>query len=494
MKSNCTLKIDNSQIVLNKEKDKIPMPVKSGDILEVWDERGYVKHYTKYPDEFCDISIGSYFNKSGKRIVINDYLADNINKLGQNYLIEIAGIIIPVRLLKLIHVNSNDEKYNFSIKVNEKKREIIDEMISKVDVNSLSELLRLGTRERRKVKEEVLNWYLEKWANAKYEYYIAFGHKLKISDIVEQKASDKELKSMISNMFNIADDGHGNDLRYFSIYKPVFDRIPIEAFSENRCLKNELFENMCEQYKVGMKLSKFISQYFLDSFLDIEVSKILQNRIIKGEMSISIDPIDYLTSAINKNGWTTCQSIYAGMHACAPFSIMLDEETLVVYKANNIIYNYDIRGCKFKANSKTVRSFVSWHKDGCSFALHRSYPDSSSENMYDAFYDFTKKVIGKVIDNNEWYTTVTAERMDSGHCNGAYENIINSERHHKNKEMDYMVSTGGHIFLDPIKCVCSPENRPIGKFNVGVAELKCPVCGKTLTKLYNGAELSCGAH
>lgn len=424
---------------------------------------------------------------------------------------EIVGCVdectVRMCMLKLSPDNNpRKEVKNLEVKQNaphciiveDKDPEIIKEMIDKVDRESFISLVKLGARNKN-VSEDVVNWYLEQWAINKYEFYLLFGRNFKISDTIEIDISKKEMEKMLNNLFeqdvvykNNADGKVAVNTEHYKIYKLFTDNIPIEDFINNRCSKNEMLEKYCTYYKPGMKLSKFFSTYFKDTNFDIDLSKVMQNKKLKGEMSISIDPIDYLTSAINKNNWSTCQSIYSGCHACGPFSLLLDPTTLVCYKANGVIYDYCINGLKFRANSKQFRAFAYLNKKDMSFAVCRAYPDTRANNIYDGIKNLCQDKFSKALGiPNEWFTTIVTKKMDGGSCGDEYIMVGNLERHHVDKKKDYVYSVGRLLFSDPIKYVCTLDKTPIEHFRVGIKEIKCAVCGKPMTELYNGSSISC---
>lgn len=364
-------------------------------------------------------------------------------------------------------------------------KEIINKMISMVDKKSLVALIKLASRGT-KISDDVVNWYLNEWANAKYEHFLMLNQKLSYSKTVESIISEKDMSQLI------VDFKRENSESYLWIYNPLLDAIPVSFFVQNKlgdC--PEKIKECFSAYKKGMKLSKFLSGYFRDTKFDIEFSKLMQKRVVKGGMSISIDPIDYLTCAINKNGWTTCSSIYTGCYASGPFSQMLDEDTLVCYQASDTIYDYAISGQTFKANSKSARAFVLRSKETGAFAVARAYPNCSNEGFYVAVKDFCQETFSSLSGcSKDWLTEVVTKNMDNGSCSGTYD-LVDARRFHKNRNKDY-VKPGGHmVFADPIKFVCSQKDEKIRKFVLGVETMKCPVCGKEIQKLKGKQALVC---
>lgn len=377
---------------------------------------------------------------------------------------------------------------NKAIETSPQDKEILAKMISMVDRDSVASLIKLGTRTS-KILDEVVDWYLEKWAEAKYEHFLMLGQKLSYSKVVESTISESDMKMLVSEF------KENNSKSYLWIYNPVLNAIPTSFFVKNQlgdCPKE--FDGCFSQYKKGMKLSRFLSGYFCDKNFDIEFSKLIQKRMVKGGMHMSIDPMDYLTCAINKNNWTTCSGIFKGAHACGPFSQMLDKESIVCFQASDLIYDYEVSGFKFKANSKSNRSFIMRSPTTNAFAVSRSYPNCDNEGFYNAVKDFCQDAFTTLLGlDGNWNTEVVTETVDSTSCNDTY-SLVSMRRVHKDKNKDYVQSGGSMVFADPIKFVCSPTVKKLDRFTIGVKTMRCPRCGENIEKLYGESALMCSNH
>lgn len=390
---------------------------------------------------------------------------------------------------------------DFCIETKKKDKEIIEEMISKVDRNSFDNLIRLASVGG-KVKGGLCDDWLRKWAEAKYEFYLLFGNSLSYSAEVEETISDDKIMAAVNNVVNSKTvttkvDGEivEKDVSHFVVYKKICLMFSAEDYINNRCPKNEILEKYCsEYYKPGMKLTKFFSSYFQDNLFDIEISKVMQNKKTIGRMTVSIDPIDYLTSAINKNNWTTCQSLYTGCHANGPIPLMFDENTTVCFKSNGKVFDYSIGGHKFKANSKQFRSFVYVDKKTLDFVIARAYPNSSDETLYKTIKNFMQSAIDSLTnDHGDWYAEVVTRKMTQGDCNGEYI-LTNNDlvRVHRNKNKNYTVPNGALCFLDPNKYICSKNNGSKNLFHIGVKNIECIRCGKPIATMCENKYIYCG--
>ena len=210
-----------------------------------------------------------------------------------------------------------DVKYKYAFRVKDKDPKIIDEMISLVNREEVKILLGYyGCTSN--VKDSVVDDYIRMWADAKYEFYLMFGKSLKFVRPVNIPASDYEIGRLFDEL-KCQYPFHSTILDYFSI-------VDIKA---NKCPDNETLKDNIEIYKPGMKISKFLHQYFLDDKFDIDVSKVLQNKVISGQFCISIDPIDYLMSSTNKNNWTTCMTPGHGAQSNGCVAYMIDDSGIV---------------------------------------------------------------------------------------------------------------------------------------------------------------------
>ena len=263
----------------------------------------------------------------------------------------------------------------YSIATKEKDPEIIKEMISKVDYKRFQKLLSISASlDGRKcvAKKEIVDKYLQIWAENKYEFYLLLGRNLRITKEVELDMTREEMRVLI------------NDLgAKFPQYGMMLEMIDTEDFLENRFTSisnSSAFEKHARPfYTKGMKLSKFFTDFCKDNAFDIEVSKVMQSKKVKGLIHLSIDPYDFLTSSINKHNWQSCHRITAGEYATGSVSYLLDNTTMISYKASEVDYSYEYFGFKFEGNSKTFRQLVYFDKDSCNIVFSRQYPNTSKE-------------------------------------------------------------------------------------------------------------------
>jgi len=336
----------------------------------------------------------------------------------------------------------------------EKDKNIIKKMISLVDIKRFSKLLAIaGSSEdsKKMPKKEIVMDYLNRWANAKYEYFLLFGEKLHIEKNIEFDLDTMEMRSMIESL-----------CYQFPKYALLLEKINTREFIDNSLSYDYgLSKYAPKHYHSGIKVSKFLSLLLEDEKFDLELSKVLQNRKVKGKMVISIDPYDYLTMSINSHNWRSCHNIADGEYPTGCFSYMCDEATLIAYRDNNKSYNYDYFGFKFKGNSKSWRQCIYFDKDSCAMIFGRQYPNDSNDitkNVRELIEDVVSKYL---YNENKWV-------IKSNEIDGIYEDESNF--HYSDVENDYDYKFARFKNLEDPSQI---------KFEVG-SNVKCVHCGSFL--------------
>lgn len=346
-------------------------------------------------------------------------------------------------------VEVSSDKYGKNFKVKSKNPQIISEMIDKTDKDLVSRLLTIGN-EGNPVKEEYVDWYIKRWAAAKYEYYIAMGNKLKVSKKVDIQMSDIEISRTVNEIVK----KYRDEKRYILL------RVKTEEWRSNKISPDSNITN--DKKCIGMKVSKFLSKKFEDPEYDIDISKVFQNMRKKGSIVISVDPVDYLTMSVvdSSHGWISCYHIKpgSGWANCSP-ALMIDESSIVIYRDNEKTYNFEINGIKFDWNSKQIRWIVFVDKETSSVAFSRPMGNPSQEfiNQMESFFidTFWKDI--KII-----YRDTILERIS-------------------------FKRTGGyHHFGDDTITIYAPyqlADKHV-KFHVGNRKLICPSNGKYIKFSY----------
>lgn len=132
-----------------------------------------------------------------------------------------------------------------------------------------------------------------------------------------------------------------------------------------------------------MKLSRVLSLLFQDETFDIELSKMYEGKTRESNITISIDPVDYLFMSVNKSGWNSCHSMHKGnahsgrtfgQFASGTLSYMCDPSTLIAFKTSDNIYKYQINNFEIKEHSKSWRQVIYYDYLTHAFVCSKQYP------------------------------------------------------------------------------------------------------------------------
>ena len=257
------------------------------------------------------------------------------------------------------------------------------------------------------VPDAILDMYLEKWAKSKAPFYLAFGKELTLSKKIEYAMEENEMGSLISGL-----------IRKYPQYALNIVRIHPKSFVDNKMPNVPEFKTYFgDDYSVGMKVSKFLS-LFNDKEFDKEISVVMQERMVKGNLCLSIDPYDYMTHAITMHGWGSCHSPVSGCHPSSSFMYMIDENTIVAYKHNGKEYLYDkgvyndagasktfdFKKNAFTGNSKSFRQLISVDQDTTSIMFGREYPKrTTSDDLRVQVRDMLEEALSNYLGiDNTW--------------------------------------------------------------------------------------------
>lgn len=299
---------------------------------------------------------------------------------------------------------------NYSIHHAKQDKAIINEMISKIDRDRFRKLCSIAMGNGRQPTDEGMDIVLRKWAEAKYDYYVAFGHKLVISTPIEYSMDENEMRPLVFDLYKTWP-------QYAASVDKVVESGGIESFTKNEMPRCDFFKEYAGGiYKKGMKISKFFAQLFKNEKFDIDFSKVMQNRMIKGSVCISIDPYDFFTSATNMHGWTSCQRLDCSMSYGA-IQWAFDPNALIAYRDNGKTYTYDrvianfnrervtstFGKNAFQGNSKSWRQIINGDRKNCAFLFGREYPQHKDiEVVSEKARELLENTIGSYIGVTDW--------------------------------------------------------------------------------------------
>ena len=288
--------------------------------------------------------------------------------------------------------------------------ELYKEMISKVNKDTLKKQFQIPMSIGRKpmdVPDAIIDMYLEKWARAKAQFYLAFGRSLTLAKKIEYNMEENEMSCLLSEL-----------IRKYPKYALNLVKIQPKWFVDNKMQDvNEFKTYFGEDFTKGMKVSKFLS-LFNDKEFDNDVSEVMQERVVKGFLTVSIDPYDYMTHAISMHGWGSCHSPVSNCHPTSSFMYMIDEGTVVAYKHNGKEYLYDkgmyrdgdspktfdFKKNSFMGNSKSYRQLISVDKNTTSMIFSREYPKrTTSDDLRTQTREMFEEIIASYLGiENAW--------------------------------------------------------------------------------------------
>lgn len=184
-----------------------------------------------------------------------------------------------------------------------------------------------------------LDTILTEWESAKIKLFQLFGNELIITKSIDYKRSTAELTKdivdMKSSFITYGREGHtcrefvNNWINWVNSFFPynVDNRLNIvltDLVANNIGLASNSYQGntievpmpngkiykITQGTKVLRALGKISEAYHIEGFEDFRIchSLILNNKIAKGTLTLSIHPLDYWTMSDNDCGWTSCMN------------------------------------------------------------------------------------------------------------------------------------------------------------------------------------------
>ena len=177
---------------------------------------------------------------------------------------------------------------------------------------------------------------LREWASAKQELFKLFGENLILKkDFTYERSNDQLMDEFTKYFFNKED----NVVSFYKEYKKEMRSLTREAFGsfesfDNKFYLTDMIEPYClakgkytgpnidlvfpngKTYRVthGCKISKALGKiangFNIPCYEDFRIyhSQVLNQKFLKGQLVISIHPLDYMTMSDNECGWDSCMS------------------------------------------------------------------------------------------------------------------------------------------------------------------------------------------
>jgi hypothetical protein len=428
-----------------KSLPKWMKPLKVGDILTYTDSKTLRK--VGAPEEI--ITRIEAYKASGKQFTLTDKMVKYLEmKDGLFYgILNMSGdetVQCSVEWLEPILQKDEHPFALWSIVGSKPTSHDLDEMKSHVDVNRVASVLKYSNGGK-PIHADVAKSYVDAWALAKWDLYCMLGKKLFISRPIEFEVDDKEMASFQLEL-----------MRKFPKYAAVLDQFPIKCYTQNT---TSGFNNSSWVDKAGlsqpngMKLSKFLSSLFEDGIFDIELSKCLQNRMVKGQFYISIEPYDFLTMSLNKHGWQSCLDVTKATengNASGAFSYLTDTTSLVCFRSNEKEYEYSLKNVSFVGNSKSWRQLAHISKETSAIMFNRQYPQNSNIESSKMVRELLETRISDYLGKpNNWENLGSNDSYYKPQITIAYNDRQNNTRIvavPKDTPLNFTIDSGGKIF------------------------------------------------
>lgn len=316
-----------------------------------------------------------------------------------------------------------------------------------VDFDSFMEAVKvtIGTKDVT-INPKLVHKYLDKWADAKMDLFVAFGKKLSLEKEMDIKIDKDILQIKIAEL-----------MKKYPKYAAILKSIPVRCFQENIVGGDlgRIEEIFPEIFKKGKNLSKALSELVDDAQFDIDLSVILQNRYIKGVSSISIHPLDFVTLSTSGHGWRTCMEItgrLGGFNKVGGFSLMMDSVTAIasVYASDYTIEN---KGGSFQWHNKICRQLIFIQEDRNAYHCGHTIGQVDYKS-----FGWDEMLCGVLGPDKKW------------ECNDDYG----------------YVNKAGHFYYDTSthrRCYVSKGHIKEENIKIGVENLWCVVCGKEFSDL-----------
>lgn len=329
--------------------------------------------------------------------------------------------------------------------------EIQQKMIDMVDFDSFKEAVKVTAETKGEVKDKYVRWYLEQWAIAKEPLFVLFGEQLSVKINIKVPVNRASIAEKIEDL-----------CFQYPQYAATVKELTIDEICQNEvCGESELLSTLFPRvYRRGGKASSILSRIIQNTQFDIDLSKILQNRVVDGTTTISIHPLDFVTLSTNTHRWGSCMNIINGFNKVGGFSLMMDGPSTIGFFDHGKETTYKNEYGSFKWNDKVFRQIIYIDTDEKTFAFGH-YNGTVSESIQNKWADTVNKLLGT---------------------------------NHKGTKEDYSTITKrGEFYYDRIVYNYFPKKRD---YKMGVEKIKCVCCGKMFKELHSwGNWMTCaGGH
>lgn len=247
----------------------------------------------------------------------------------------------------------------------------------------------------------------------------------------------------------------------------------------------------CRFFKTAIKLASKISNGLADYVRSAskDVSLVLNQRYLEGNLCLSIHPIDYLTASVNECGWSSCYNPFksTGNNFRATIAYMMNPYTVIAYLESHKPMHLG----ELEVSNKKWRNF--FYIDGDVLVGVHGYP---YDNL--ALDEIALKTLNELSGNkykyrfegnlpySTEYNWIEDPEMDSADI---YEDDFIDNKHvfYSTSDNEYLVRILD--FTAPVICLgCGTINPDYPKYNAG--NIICNSCSPTVYCDYCGREVS----
>ena len=256
---------------------------------------------------------------------------------------------------------------------------VVEEMISKVDKRKMKRILSacLCIDAKEIVGIDAL---LKMWAEAKKDIYLLFDRQLSITTDNEFELCYEEKINALKELEKKFPIEYYYIYNKFSFEEEVFPNVVRKSSGYNSLKK--LFPDI----QTGMKFTQLIHEVCQNERLDTALSEFYNMTKVKGCVTISIDPVEYMLMSLNNSGWTSCHTLHNteederisyGCYSAGIFSYMCDDASIISFRHRKEEDEIVIGRTKIRAFSKSWRQMVYLNIDEKAFICSRQYPSQN---------------------------------------------------------------------------------------------------------------------
>ena len=182
------------------------------------------------------------------------------------------------------------------------------------------------------------------------------------------------------------------------IEKCLFDLLDTNTLARQRIEKDYTFDwdGKRVKFNKGTKVTKLFRFFVNESELDALIKKyatIFNQKTIKGDLCLSVHPLDYFSVSDNQCGWNSCFSVHDGSYRISTTGLLTSPNTMVAYLSSGDV-EYEAYDMSMTWNNKKWRTYVTMSHDQKTFHIGREYPYSNPS--------LRQKVVEMIADLTGW--------------------------------------------------------------------------------------------